>query len=158
MKAMLCEKFGPPEDLVLKEVADLVPTLQGQVRIATEACGVNFPDTLIIENKYQFKPDLPFAPGGEVTGIVDAVGDGVSQNLLGSICNVYDFIGGVCRTNPVQSRRSDYPPQLYAKHRRSRIYHDLWHLDARAETARAITGRRNAACSGRRRRRWFGRS
>jgi len=71
MKAMLCEKFGPPEDLVLKEVADLIP-LAGQVRIATEACGVNFPDTLIIENKYQFKPDLPFAPGGEVTGIVDA--------------------------------------------------------------------------------------
>ena len=79
---MLCEKFGPPEDLVLKDVADLNPS-QGQVRIATEACGVNFPDTLIIENKYQFKPELPFAPGGEVTGIVDAVGDGVSQDLLG---------------------------------------------------------------------------
>ena len=56
MKAMLCEKFGPPEDLVLQEIADLTPSA-GQVRIATEACGVNFPDTLIIENKYQFKPD-----------------------------------------------------------------------------------------------------
>ena len=68
MKAMLCEKFGPPENLLLKEVADLNPS-HGQVRISTEACGVNFPDTLIIENKYQFKPQLPFAPGGEVTGI-----------------------------------------------------------------------------------------
>jgi NADPH2:quinone reductase len=82
MKALLCETFGPPEKLILKDVADLVPA-QGQVRIATEACGVNFPDTLIIENKYQFKPDLPFAPGGEVTGIVDAVGNEVSQELLG---------------------------------------------------------------------------
>ena len=93
MKAMLCEKFGPPKDLVLKEVADLIP-LAGQVRIATEACGVNFPDTLIIENKYQFKPDLPFAPGGEVTGIVDAVGDGVSQDLLGQPVMCMTLSGG----------------------------------------------------------------
>jgi NADPH:quinone reductase len=93
MKAMLCEKFGPPEDLMLKEVADLTP-LAGQVRIATEACGVNFPDTLIIENKYQFKPDLPFAPGGEVTGIVDAVGDGVSKDLLGQPVMCMTLSGG----------------------------------------------------------------
>ena len=62
MKAMLCEKFGPPEDLVLKESFGSDP-LTGQVRIATEACGVNFPDTLIIENKYQFKPDSAFCTG-----------------------------------------------------------------------------------------------
>ena len=59
MKALLCETFGPPETLVLKEVADLVPA-EGQVRIATEACGVNFPDTLIIENKYQFIERLKY--------------------------------------------------------------------------------------------------
>ena len=93
MKAMLCKKFGPPEDLVLKEVPDLNPT-RGQVRIATEACGVNFPDTLIIENKYQFKPNLPFAPGGEVTGVVDAVGDGVSQELLGQPVMCMTLSGG----------------------------------------------------------------
>ena len=90
---MLCEKFGPPEDLVFKEVSDLIPSA-GQVRISTEACGVNFPDTLIIEDRYQFKPDLPFAPGGEVTGIVDSVGDGVSQDLLGQPVMCMTLSGG----------------------------------------------------------------
>ena len=118
MKAMLCEKFGPPEDLVLKEVADLIP-LAGQVRIATEACGVNFPDTLIIENKYQFKPDLPFAPGGEVTGIVDAVGDGVSQDLLGQPVMCMILSGGfaeqtLCKAEDLIARPSSMPSTVAA--------------------------------------------
>ena len=118
MKAMLCEKFGPPEDLVLKEVADLTP-LAGQVRIATEACGVNFPDTLIIENKYQFKPDLPFAPGGEVTGIVDAVGDGVSQDLLGQPVMCMTLSGGfaeqtLCKAEDLIACPSSMPSTVAA--------------------------------------------
>ena len=118
MKAMRCEKFGPPEDLVLKEVADLTP-LAGQVRIATEACGVNFPDTLIIENKYQFKPDLPFAPGGEVTGIVDAVGDGVSQDLLGQPVMCMTLSGGfaeqtLCKAEDLIARPSSMPSTVAA--------------------------------------------
>ena len=118
MKAMLCEKFGPPKDLVLKEVADLIP-LAGQVRIATEACGVNFPDTLIIENKYQFKPDLPFAPGGEVTGIVDAVGDGVSQDLLGQPVMCMTLSGGfaeqtLCKAEDLIARPSSMPSTVAA--------------------------------------------
>ena len=118
MKAMLCEKFGPPEDLVLKEVADLIP-LAGQVRIATEACGVNFPDTLIIENKYQFKPDLPFAPGGEVTGIVDAVGDGVSQDLLDQPVMCMTLSGGfaeqtLCKAEDLIARPSSMPSTVAA--------------------------------------------
>ena len=118
MKAMLCEKFGPPEDLVLKEVADLTP-LAGQVRIATEACGVNFPDTLIIENKYQFKPDLPFAPGGEITGIVDAVADGVSQDLLGQPVMCMTLSGGfaeqtLCKAEDLIARPSSMPSTVAA--------------------------------------------
>jgi len=118
MKAMLCEKFGPPEDLVLKDVANLNP-LQGQVRIATEACGVNFPDTLIIENKYQFKPDLPFAPGGEVTGIVDAVGDGVSQELLGQPVMCMTLSGGfaeqtLCKAEDLLARPGFMPSTVAA--------------------------------------------
>jgi len=118
MKAMLCEKFGPPKDLVLNEVADLIP-LAGQVRIATEACGVNFPDTLIIENKYQFKPDLPFAPGGEVTGIVDAVGDGVSQDLLGQPVMCMTLSGGfaeqtLCKAEDLIARPSSMPSTVAA--------------------------------------------
>ena len=118
MKALLCDTFGPPEKLILKEVADLVPA-QGQVRIATEACGVNFPDTLIIENKYQFKPDLPFAPGGEVTGIVDAVGDGVSQDLMGQPVMCMTLSGGfaeqtLCKAEDLIARPSFMPSTVAA--------------------------------------------
>ena len=118
MKAMLCKKFGPPEDLVLQEISDLAPS-SGQVRIATEACGVNFPDTLIIENKYQFKPDLPFAPGGEVTGIVDAVGDGVSQELLGQPVMCMTLSGGfaeqtLCKAEDLLARPGFMPSTVAA--------------------------------------------
>ena len=64
MRAVICSKFGSPEDLEVKEVEEPV-TGVNQVKLKVEACGVNFPDTLIINNKYQFKPDLPFSPGGE---------------------------------------------------------------------------------------------
>ena len=118
MKAMLCEKFGPPEDLVFKEVSDLIPSA-GQVRISTEACGVNFPDTLIIEDRYQFKPDLPFAPGGEVTGIVDSVGDGVSQDLLGQPVMCMTLSGGfaeqtLCKAEDLIIRPSFMPSTVAA--------------------------------------------
>ncbi len=71
MKALLCTEFGPPEKLILGEVPTPVPGL-GQVAIAIGACGVNFPDVLMIQDKYQFKPGLPFSPGGEVAGTVIA--------------------------------------------------------------------------------------
>jgi NADPH2:quinone reductase len=118
MKALICEKFGPPEDLMLQEISDLVPAA-GQVRIATDACGVNFPDTLIIENKYQFKPELPFAPGGEVTGTVDAVGDGVSQDLLGQPVMCMTLSGGfaeqtICKAEDLIARPSFMPSTVAA--------------------------------------------
>jgi NADPH2:quinone reductase len=82
MKSLLCKAFGPPENLVLEEVPDLSPG-SGQVVIAVKACGVNFPDVLIIEDKYQFKPPLPFAPGAEIAGVVKAVGAGVERPKVG---------------------------------------------------------------------------
>lgn len=78
MKALLCHNFGAPEDLKLEEIEQ--PQIkEDQVLIQVDACGVNFPDSLIIQNKYQFKPELPFSPGGEVSGIVEAVGEKVSH-------------------------------------------------------------------------------
>lgn len=77
MKAVLCKEYGPPDTLVLEDVPSPEPG-EGQVRIAVKAAAVNFPDVLIIENKYQFKPPLPFSPGGEVAGVVDKVGPGVT--------------------------------------------------------------------------------
>ena len=82
MKAVLCKEYGPPEKLVYEDTTrpDVGPT---DVRIRVRAAGVNFPDLLIIENKYQFKPPLPFSPGGEVAGDIIEVG-----------AEVTDFSGG----------------------------------------------------------------
>ncbi|WP_321841327.1 NADPH:quinone oxidoreductase family protein [Paraburkholderia bannensis] len=76
MRAIRCNQFGPPDTLTLEDLPDLVPG-PGQVVIDVKAAAVNFPDVLIIENKYQMKPQLPFTPGAEVAGIVRAVGAGV---------------------------------------------------------------------------------
>jgi NADPH2:quinone reductase len=82
MKAIVCKAWGLPDTLVLEESADLVPG-SGQIVVDVHAAGVNFPDVLIIQNKYQFKPELPFTPGNELAGVVRAVGDGVSHVQVG---------------------------------------------------------------------------
>jgi NADPH:quinone reductase len=82
MKALLCKQYGPPESLVVDDIASLHPE-KDQVVISVKACGVNFPDTLIIQGKYQFKPPFPFSPGGEVAGIVKEVGEGVTHLKAG---------------------------------------------------------------------------
>jgi len=73
MKALLCKEYGPPERLVIEEVPDLVPGPREAV-VRVHAAGVNFPDGLIIQDKYQFKPPLPFSPGGECAGVIESVG------------------------------------------------------------------------------------
>ncbi|MGH6950296.1 MAG: NADPH:quinone oxidoreductase family protein [Vitreimonas sp.] len=88
MKALLSTKPGPPETLELSELPDPVAG-EGEVVLAVKAAGVNFPDVLIIEDKYQFKPERPFAPGGEVAGVIESVGPGVmhvkaGQRAIGS--------------------------------------------------------------------------
>lgn len=82
MKALLSKAAGGPETLVLEEVPDPVPG-PGEVRIAVKACAVNFPDVLVIEDKYQFKPPRPFAPGSEIAGLIDMVGEGVTKWKVG---------------------------------------------------------------------------
>ncbi|MGB8855811.1 MAG: NADPH:quinone oxidoreductase family protein [Burkholderiales bacterium] len=93
MKAMLCKQFGPPETLVLEEVPALKAD-KDKVVIDVKACGVNFPDTLIIQNKYQFKPELPFSPGGEVAGVVKQVGEGVTSVKVGDRVIAFTGWGG----------------------------------------------------------------
>lgn len=82
MKAMMSTAPGGPETLELTNLDTPNPG-PGQVRIAVKAAGVNFPDTLIIRDLYQYKPERPFTPGGEVAGLVEAVGDGVDQFNVG---------------------------------------------------------------------------
>ena len=82
MKALLCVEHGLPEALVVQDIASPEPG-PGQVRVRVHAVGVNFPDVLIIQNLYQFKPPLPFSPGGEAAGVIDAVGEGVTGLRVG---------------------------------------------------------------------------
>ena len=77
MKAVLCKQFGPPELLVVEELPSPKPGA-GEVVISVKAASVNFPDFLIIQNKYQFKAPLPFSPGSELAGVVKEVGPGVN--------------------------------------------------------------------------------
>lgn len=82
MKAVLSKTPGGPETLVIEDV----PAAQagpGEVVLEIKAIGVNFPDSLIIKDMYQFKPERPFSPGGEVSGIVKSVGEGVTSLKVG---------------------------------------------------------------------------
>lgn len=82
MKAIICTEYGGPELLKYIETED--PSLgEKEVLIEVAACAVNFPDVLIIQNKYQFKPELPFSPGGEVAGVIASVGPGVKHLQIG---------------------------------------------------------------------------
>ncbi|WP_312518412.1 NADPH:quinone oxidoreductase family protein [Stutzerimonas nitrititolerans] len=82
MKAVLCKAFGPAENLVVEDL-DSPQIKKGEVLLDVHAAGVNFPDTLIIEGKYQFKPPFPFSPGGEAAGVVAAVGEKISHLNVG---------------------------------------------------------------------------
>jgi NADPH2:quinone reductase len=93
MKAMMSHEPGGPDSLKLTEVPTPEPGA-GQVRVSVKAAGVNFPDTLIIRDMYQFRPPRPFAPGGEVAGIVDAVGDGVATLKKGDRVLAMTLHGG----------------------------------------------------------------
>jgi NADPH2:quinone reductase len=89
MKAIICSEHGGPELLQLIEIA--TPEIgTDQVLIDVHYCGVNFPDTLIIQDKYQFKPPLPFSPGGEIAGIVMQIGPDVKN------CKVGDRVMALC--------------------------------------------------------------
>src|SRR3989338_10877940 len=98
MKAVLCKAFGPAETLVLEDVAS-PEVKKTEIVLDVHAAGVNFPDTLIIEGKYQFKPPFPFSPGGEAAGVVAAVGEKVP--LLNRGDRVRARAGGGRRGHPV---------------------------------------------------------
>ncbi len=82
MRAILCKEYGPAEKLVIEDIES--PVVRGHgVRVKVKAAGLNFPDTLIIEGKYQLKPSMPFSPGGEMSGEVIEVGEKVTRFKVG---------------------------------------------------------------------------
>ncbi len=110
MKAVLCRKFGPPSDLVLEDI-DSPRAGPGQLVISVAACGVNFPDTLIIQGLYQYKPDFPFSPGGEIAGVVKEVGAGVSMFAIGDRVIAANTWGGFAEEVAVEADRTMAMPE-----------------------------------------------
>ncbi len=94
MKALVCRAYGPLENLAVEEVPDPQAT-PGQVVVGVRACGINFPDILIVQGKYQFKPNPPFSPGGEVAGVIEAVGKGVEGLQVGDAVTAFGPFGGL---------------------------------------------------------------
>jgi len=103
MRAVLCRQYGPPESLTVEEIED--PTAkEGQVVVDVRACAVNFPDVLIIQNLYQFKPPLPFSPGAEVAGVVRSAGSGVEGVRIGDRVFASTGWGGLAEQIAVDAR------------------------------------------------------
>jgi NADPH:quinone reductase len=98
MKAVVCKEFGPPERLVVEEVDEPVAG-PGQLLVDVEAAAVTFPDTLMLEDKYQFKTGLPYIPGTEGAGVVAALGDGVEGWTVGD-----RVVGGLGTTGAFAER------------------------------------------------------
>ena len=93
MKAVLCKNWGPPDSLVVEDVPSPAPG-KGQLLVSVKASGVNFPDVLLIQNKYQFRPELPFSPGSEIAGVVRQVGEGVHGFMPGDRVMAHTRWGG----------------------------------------------------------------
>ena len=104
MKAVLSRAVGGPETLTFEDIADPAPA-KGEVVVRVAACGVNYPDALIIEDRYQFKPERPFSPGGEVAGVVEGVGEGVKHVKAGDRVLAFCGWGGFAEKVRVDSRR-----------------------------------------------------
>lgn len=100
-RAVVCRELGLPDKLELAtdwQVPELGPN---DVRIKVAAAGLNFPDVLIIQGKYQFQPDLPFVPGGECAGVVEAIGSAVSRWSVGDEVIQMGIAGGFCESSVV---------------------------------------------------------
>jgi len=104
MKALLCKQFGPPESLVLEDVPSPRPG-PGEVVLSVKAASVNFPDVLIIQNKYQFKPPLPFSPGSELAGVVKEVGEGVTNAKPGDRVIAFTTYGAFAEEAKTEATR-----------------------------------------------------
>ena len=92
MKALLCKQYGPPESLVVEDLPSPVAG-EGEVVVTVKAASLNFPDVLIIENKYQFKPPLPFSPGSELAGVIKDIGPGVAHLKAGHRVMAFTIFG-----------------------------------------------------------------
>jgi NADPH2:quinone reductase len=104
MKAVLSKVVGGPETLVIEELPS-PEAKPGHAVVSVKACGVNYPDFLIIEDRYQFKPARPFTPGGEVSGVIKAVGEGVTNVAVGDRILASSGWGGLAQEVAIEASR-----------------------------------------------------
>jgi len=104
MKAVVCKQYGPPESLVVEELPSPRPG-RGEAVVSVRAASLNFPDVLIIQNKYQFKPPLPFSPGSELAGVVKELGEGVSGLRPGDRVMAFTTYGAFAEEVKVEAAR-----------------------------------------------------
>ncbi len=110
MRAIVCERYGTPETLQYREIPDPV-IAEDQILVQVKACSINFPDTLIIQGKYQFKGELPFSPGSNFAGIVLEVGSEVMDYKAGDeVIGVATF-GGLAEKIAISSSNCIPKPQ-----------------------------------------------
>jgi NADPH2:quinone reductase len=105
MRAAILHEYGPPENLVVEEVPDPTPKPH-QLVVDVHACGVNFPDVLMVQDLYQFKPALPFSPGGEISGTVSALGADVTDWAVGDLVAAGTGTGGFAEKVVVDASRA----------------------------------------------------
>ena len=140
-----------PSRSSLEDVDD--PTAgDGQVVVDVKACAVNFPDVLIIQNMYQFKPPLPFSPGAEIAGVVSSVGPGVDGLTVGDRVFASTGWGGLAEKIAVAAALADPGPRRHRLRPRVVVPLCLRHVPLRAEGPRPSTTRRDPGRAGRRRR------
>lgn len=126
---MLCRRLGPPQVLEPAEVP-LPQPAAGQLRIRVEACGINFPDLLLVAGKYQDRPPLPFIPGGEVAGVVDQLGAGVDGFAVGQPVMAATMLGGLAEYAVARARDTDLRPAGLAAETAAAfpgVYGTAWH-------------------------------
>ena len=110
MKAVVCKQYGPPESLVVEELPSPRPG-RGEAVVSVRAASVNFPDVLIIQNKYQFKPPLPFSPGSELAGVVKELGEGASGVRPGDRVMAFTTYGAFAEEVKLEAARLVPIPQ-----------------------------------------------
>jgi NADPH2:quinone reductase len=105
VRALVCRQYGPPESLTVEDVPAPQPG-SGEVVVSVRAASLNFPDVLIIQNKYQFKPALPFSPGSELAGVVSAVGPDVTRFRPGDAVLAFTTSGAFAESALVEASRA----------------------------------------------------
>ena len=151
MKAILCSRYGTPDDLELGDLPEPQPG-EGEVVVKVAAAALNFFDTLLLAGRYQVKPDFPFSPAAEFAGTVHGIGAGVTGFTIGDRVMGYAGYGAAREYVVAKAARLVKVPDNLDLDRAAGLVRHLWHHDPCAEGSREAESRRDA-CGARRCRR-----